>query len=71
MASFWVTGGEYASTEFREMAPGASPQRYGPFQTFEEARAVWLAHSFANVDKCNVRFTIEHDEHSAGSSAAA
>ena len=61
MAQYWVTGGEYASTDFREMAKGANPQKFGPFKTYEEARAAWLAHSFASVDNCHVRYTIEQD----------
>ena len=70
MATYWVTGGEYASTDFREMAKGASPQRYGPFRSYEEARAAWLSHSWANVDNCNVRFMIVRDDSAATSSAA-
>lgn len=61
MAKYWVTGGEYASTDFREMAKGATPQKLGPFKTYEEARAAWLAQSFANVDNCHVRYTIVQD----------
>ena len=71
MAKFWVTGGEYASTDFRDMAKGAKPERYGPFDTYEDARAAWLAHSFANVDNCHVRFTITRDDQPVRSSAAA
>lgn len=74
MATYWVTGGEYASTDFREMANGAKPLRYGPFTTYEDARSAWLAHSFANVDNCHVRFTIVRDDESnadKSSSAAA
>ena len=69
MANFWVTGGEYASTEFRELAKGATPQRFGPFQTYEEARAAWMAHSFASVDNCHVRYTIVSDD-KTGSTAS-
>ena len=71
MANFWVTGGEYASTDFREMAKGASPQRFGPFPTYEEARVAWMAHSFAHVDNCNVRFVIVNDDHKPVSASAA
>jgi hypothetical protein len=53
------------------MAKGAAPQKYGPFKTYEEARAAWLAHSFANVDNCHVRFTITRDDKATASSAAA
>jgi hypothetical protein len=71
MANFWVTGGEYATTDFRELAKGAKPQRYGPFKNYEEAKAAWVAHSWANVDNCHVRFTITRDDQAKSSSAAA
>lgn len=71
MANFWVVGGEYASTDFRDMANGGKPQKYGPFKTYEEAKAAWLAHSWANVDNCHVRFTITRDDANNSSSAAA
>lgn len=71
MANFWVTGGEYASTEFRDMAQGVTPQRFGPFKTYEDARAAWLALSFASVDNCHVRFTIVRDDQANSTSAAA
>jgi hypothetical protein len=71
MANFWVTGGEYATTDFRELAKGAKPQRYGPFKSYEEAKAAWLSHSWANVDNCHVRFTITRDDQPKSSSAAA
>lgn len=70
MAKYWVLGGEYASTEFRDMANGGKPQKYGPFTTYEDARAVWLAHSWANVDNCHVRFTIARDDQLKPSVAA-
>jgi hypothetical protein len=71
MTNYWVIGGEYASTDFREMADGGSPRKYGPFKTYEEARAAWLAHSWANVDNCHVRFTIASDDNQRSPSSAA
>lgn len=69
MANFWVTGGEYATTDFGELAKGTEPQRYGPFKTYEEAKAAWLAHSWANVDNCHVRFTISRGDQSSSAAA--
>lgn len=73
MAKYWVVGGEYASTDFREMLHGGEPQKFGPFASYDEARAVWLAKSWATVDNCHARFTILRDDHSSTppSSAAA
>ena len=71
MGNFWVTGGEFADTEFRDLAPGAKAQRIGPFATYEDARIAWLAHSFAHVDNCNVRFVIVNDDHKPVSASAA
>ena len=71
MGNFWVTGGEFADTEFRDLAPGAKAQRLGPFKTYEDARVAWLAQSFAHVDHCNVRFVIVNDDHKPVSASAA
>ena len=71
MAKYWVIGGEYASTAFREMANGGEPQKFGPFETYQEARIAWLSHSWANVDNCHVRYTIVRDDNSATSPSSA
>jgi hypothetical protein len=72
MATYWVIGGEYASTDFREMLNGGEPQTFGPFASYDEARAVWLAKSWANVDNCHARFTIvQGDKPSTSPSSAA
>lgn len=58
MTTYWVIGGTYASTDFRELAPGAMEIRLGPFATYAEAERAWAAQSWRTVDECNTRFAI-------------
>ena len=46
--SFWVVGGIYKDTKFKELAEGQKL----------EARQKWDYHSWQNVDNCFYRFTI-------------
>jgi hypothetical protein len=62
MPRYWVIGGEYKTTDFRDMANDKGPQRFGPFETYDEAKAAWQAKSWANVDNCNYRYTIVKDD---------
>ena len=62
MPRYWVIGGEYASTEFRDMAGDNQPQRHGPFATYEEAKKAWQTYSWANVDSAHVRYTIIRED---------
>jgi hypothetical protein len=56
--TYWVVGGEYTDTHFRELAPGRSEERHGPFATYEEAHKVWAARAWATVDDALARFHI-------------
>lgn len=58
-AAFWVVGGEYADTHFTRPAPGTAEQRYGPFASYEEAKAEWARRAWASVDDAHTRFRIE------------
>lgn len=58
MKRYWVVGGEYTDTHFREIAGGGSEARYGPFATAAAAEAEWSRRSWAMVDNCNIRFRI-------------
>lgn len=58
MARYWVVGGTYASTSFRELAPGAEEIRLGPFINRAEAEAAWAQMAWRSVDECNTRFII-------------
>lgn len=62
MKRFWVVGGEYKSTAFKETVDGRPPRRYGPFATMEEAQARWAALSWAEVDNCHTRYAIEAED---------
>jgi hypothetical protein len=57
--AYWVVGGEYADTAFSLPAPGTSEQRFGPFATYEEAKAEWARRAWATVDDAHTRFRIE------------
>ncbi len=61
MTTFWVIGGEYASTDFNKIAPGKSEQRLGPFASYEDALGKWTELAWQSVDCCNVRYRIEGD----------
>ena len=60
-AKYWVVGGRYANTGFREFAPGAREERYGPFASYREAKAEWAQRSWQSVDDCHRRFRILQD----------
>lgn len=58
MAAYWVVGGEYTDTSFKEIAPGKREERYGPFATYREAYAAWSARARATIDDATVRYRI-------------
>ncbi len=58
MARHWVVGGEYTSTDFREIKDGGSEERLGPFDSYKEAYKVWASRSWAAVDDAHVRYRI-------------
>jgi len=58
MGSFWVVGGEYADTSFREFV-GDREAWFGPFADYESARQEWAKHAWLSVDHCNTRYRIE------------
>lgn len=55
---FWVVGGEYTDTNFREIMPGHTEERHGPFASYEEAYKKWSARAWATVDDAMTRFRI-------------
>jgi hypothetical protein len=62
MARFWVIGGEYADTRFERPAEGAEERRYGPFASYEDAKAEWARLAWASVDNAHCRFRIEQED---------
>ena len=55
---FWVIGGEYLDTGFSTLAPGASEERYGPYDSYKAAHDAWQARSWATVDSATKRYRI-------------
>lgn len=54
---YYVVGGEYADTNFAEIAEGQTEERFGPYEE-QEARAVWRALTGKTVDNAMVRYRI-------------
>jgi hypothetical protein len=62
---YWVVGGDYTDTSFRELSPGAREERLGPFGDYAEAHKVWSARSRASIDFATVRYRIIAEEDQA------
>lgn len=58
---YWVVGGEYSCTRFRELRNGA-PQVMGPFETRDEAAAVWKRVSEQTRSQATTRFAIASEQ---------
>ena len=56
--SYWVVGGTYKDTSFKELDKGCDLERYGPFNNYDEAKKEWDRISCLNVDNCNTRYII-------------
>lgn len=54
--AFYVIGGVYENTKFERIVEGA--EEHGPFPTYDEAKVIWQARSWAKVDDCHARFSI-------------
>ncbi|MGE4063565.1 MAG: DUF4170 domain-containing protein [Rhodospirillaceae bacterium] len=59
---FYVIGGEYADTSFREPYPGTKLETYGPFATEREAKLRWRELTGQSIDNAMVRYFISSDE---------
>jgi hypothetical protein len=55
---YWVVGGEYRDATFREIVPGKTEERIGPFETYSDAHKVWARRAWATVDDALMRFRI-------------
>ena len=53
---YFVIGGRYRDTSFRELVQPDPPE--GPFDRYEEALAAWHAKSVRHIDEAFVRYTI-------------
>lgn len=57
--AFWVVGGAYTSTEFKEIVGGGPETWNGPFASIEMARSVWQSLAWGSVDDAHSRWRIE------------
>lgn len=57
-AYYWVVGGLYTDTSFSEPVEGAE-QWYGPFASYEDAKAEWQRRAWSTVDDAHARFRVE------------
>jgi hypothetical protein len=55
---YWVVGGEYRDSTFREIAPGQQLERLGPFTSYAEAHKAWATRAWSTVDDALMRFRI-------------
>ena len=55
---YWVVGGAYTDTSFREPAGGAE-QWFGPFDSCDAAKTHWARLAWASVDDAHCRYRIE------------
>lgn len=59
---YFVFGGVYSDTQFKQLADPLMLEHYGPFDTYEEARKVWWEKTCRNVDICEHRlFLVEEN----------
>lgn len=58
--SWWVVGGEYEDTGFVKIAEGGEEERFGPFDSYKEAQAVWSQMSWRHIDDAHIRYRIDH-----------
>jgi hypothetical protein len=61
---FWVIGGEYTDTTFSTMVGDEPEHRLGPFDHYDEAKAVWRARAMETIDDAHVRYRIEEEDSS-------
>ena len=69
MKEWWVVGGKFVSTEFQTYAEGGGPERFGPYESYEEARKAWFGYSMARIDECLVRYRIVEEDAAASKDA--
>lgn len=55
--TYWVMGGTYAGEGFDKFE--SAPERYGPFDTYDEAKSKWSELAWASVDDATARYRIE------------
>jgi hypothetical protein len=61
MERFWVVGGEYSCLAFKTLKNG-KPDVLGPFETRDEARAVWKRVSAETSACATARYAIASEQ---------
>ena len=61
MKRYWVVGGTYTDTKFDRMQDGGKEQKFGPFRSYDEAKAEWQRQAWHSVDNACARYRIEED----------
>ena len=56
---YWVVGCTYKDTHFCEPADKQGELWYGPFESYESAKAEWNRLAWSSVDDAHARFRIE------------
>ena len=56
---YWVVGCSYKDTRFCEPADKQGERWYGPFESYESAKAEWNRLAWSTVDDAHARFRIE------------
>ena len=56
--SYFVVGGLYKNTSLNEFVDDSKKERYGPFDSYEDAKKYCEKISCENVDNFNVRYII-------------
>jgi len=56
---YWVVGGVYSSTDFRECVTPGGEEEIGPFRSHDEAKRAWQEKAWATVDDAHARYRIE------------
>lgn len=59
LPGYWVVGGHYKDTHFREPVDPAGESWSGPFATYEAAKAEWARLAWLSVDDALARYRIE------------
>jgi len=56
MQEYWVVGGRYRDLSFSTLEE--TPEAYGPFDRYEEARRAWSEQSTRTRSTASVRYSI-------------
>ena len=56
--SYFVVGGTYKDTTFKDLEDNSKEYKSGPFKSYEEAKKHWEKISWENVDNCYTRYII-------------